>query len=118
MLEIPIIGKPLDKHIEPKIQVFNENYESTCWHGGNSSHVVATRPILTFAPCMSNSLSFGKLMKLYENLVEICPILIGHSNQMNFVPPTYCVWCQIQVLVENLCNYMKRWLKFILFGGH
>jgi hypothetical protein len=34
-----------------EIQVFNENYENACWHGGNSSHVVAARLILTFAPC-------------------------------------------------------------------
>jgi len=34
-----------------EIQVFNENYESARWHGDNSSHVVASKPILTFAPC-------------------------------------------------------------------
>jgi hypothetical protein len=23
-----------------------------------------------------------------------------------------------QFLVENLCNYMKKWLQYVLFGGH
>jgi hypothetical protein len=32
-----------------EIQVLN--YENACWHGGNSSYVVAIRSISTFAPC-------------------------------------------------------------------
>jgi len=100
-----------------KIQVFNENYESVCRHRGNSSHV---GPQTNFDGCtmlnsMSNSLSSKTLMKLNENLVEICPILWLPNG---FCSPNYWVWCQIQVLVENLCNYMKIWFKYILFGGH
>ncbi len=53
-------------------------------------------------------------MKLYDNLVEICYIWWPLDG---FCSPTCSVWCQIQ-LVENLCNYMKRWLKYVLFGGH
>ncbi len=34
-----------------EIQIFNDNYENVCWHGGYSSYLVATRQILTFAPC-------------------------------------------------------------------
>jgi hypothetical protein len=34
-----------------EIQVLNENYENACWHGGDSFHVVATKPISTFPPC-------------------------------------------------------------------
>jgi len=28
-----------------------KDYENTCWHGGNSSYLVATKWILTFATC-------------------------------------------------------------------
>jgi hypothetical protein len=28
-----------------------KNYESACWHGGNSSYLVATKQVSTFAPC-------------------------------------------------------------------
>jgi hypothetical protein len=53
MLEILVIWKPQDNHIEFewKFKFLMKNYESVCWHGGNSSYLVATRPISTFAPC-------------------------------------------------------------------
>ncbi len=52
MLQILVIWKPLDNHIEFewKFKFLMKNYESVCWHGGNPSYLVATRPILTFAP--------------------------------------------------------------------
>ncbi len=53
MLEILMIGKLVDIHVEFewKFKFLMKNYESACWHGGNSSYLVVTRPILTFAPC-------------------------------------------------------------------
>ncbi len=94
-----------------KFQVFNENYDSACWHGGNLSHVVATKLISTFAPCWiwCQIFFFGKLMKLHENLVEISFIWWSLDG---FCFPACWIWCQIQVLIENLCNYMKTWLKW------
>ncbi len=82
MIEILVIWKPLDNHIEfeCKFKFLMKNYENACWHGGNSSYLVATKPILTFAPCW--------------------------------------IWCQIYVLLKNLWNSMKTWLKYILFGAH
>jgi hypothetical protein len=64
---------------------------------------------------MSNSLSFWKFIKLHENLVEIHPIWWPPDG---FCSPTCWVWFQIQFFVKHLCNYMKRWLKYVLFGGH
>jgi hypothetical protein len=53
MLEIPIIWKPLNNHIEFewKCKFLMKNYESVCWHGGNPSYLVAIRQVSTFAPC-------------------------------------------------------------------
>jgi hypothetical protein len=53
MVEILVIQKPLDKDIEFEwtFKFLIKNYESTCWHGGNSSYLVATRHVSTFAPC-------------------------------------------------------------------
>jgi hypothetical protein len=53
MFEILIIWKPLDNHIEFewKFKFLMKNYESACWHGGNSSYLVAIEPISTFATC-------------------------------------------------------------------
>jgi hypothetical protein len=53
MLEILMIGKLVDIHVEFewKFKFLMKNYESACWHGGDSSYLVATKPISTFAPC-------------------------------------------------------------------
>jgi hypothetical protein len=53
MLEIPIIRKPLNNHIEFewKFNFFMKIYENACWHGGNSSYLVATKSISIFAQC-------------------------------------------------------------------
>jgi hypothetical protein len=119
MLEIPIIQKPIDNHIEFewKFKFLMKNYECACWHGGNSSYLVATRliDICTMLNLMSNSFSSWIFMKLHENLVEIHFIWWPLNG---FCFPTCWVWYQIEVLVQNLCNYMKRWLKYVLFGGH
>jgi hypothetical protein len=50
MVEIPIIRKPLDNHIEFewKLKFLMKIYESGCWHGGNSSYLVATKWVLAF----------------------------------------------------------------------
>jgi hypothetical protein len=48
-------------------------------------------------------------MKLHENLVEIHPIW--------WPPDGFCSQL-VEVLVQNLCNYIKRWLKYVLFGAH
>jgi hypothetical protein len=79
MVEILAIQKSLHNHIEFKwkFKILMKIYESACWHGGNSSYLVATIWVLFFS---------------------------------------MLTWCQIS-LVENLCNYMKRWLKYVLFGG-
>ncbi len=71
--------------------------------------------ICTMLNLMSNSLSSWKFMKLHENLVEIHPMWWPPNG---FCFPICWVWCQIQVLIEMFCNYMKRWLKYVLFGGH
>jgi hypothetical protein len=44
MLEILVIQKPQDNHIEFewKVKFLMKIYESACWHGGNSSYSVAT----------------------------------------------------------------------------
>jgi hypothetical protein len=53
MLEILIILKPLNNHFEFewKFKFLMKNYESACWHGGNSSYLVATKQVSTIAPC-------------------------------------------------------------------
>jgi hypothetical protein len=133
MLEIPVIRMPLNNHIEfewkfkfwMKIMKVHVGMLAIppmwykCWHGGNSSHVVQMYfndfDICTMLNLMSISLSSRKLMKLHENLVEIHFIWWPPNG---FCSLAYWVWCQIQVFVENLCKYMKIWLKYILFGGH
>jgi len=53
MLEIPVIQKPLDNHIEFEweFKFLIRNYENACWRGGNSSYLVAIKPISTLTPC-------------------------------------------------------------------
>jgi len=53
MLESLVIQKPLDNHIEFewKFKFLMKNYENACWHGGNSSYLVATRQVLAFTQC-------------------------------------------------------------------
>jgi len=59
-----------------KIQVFNENYESVLawWQFFPCGGPQTNFDVCTMLNSMSNSLFSKKLMKLYENLVEICPI--------------------------------------------
>jgi hypothetical protein len=61
---------------------------------------------------------FKFLMKNYEVCVGMVAIPSIWWPLDGFYSLTCWVWCQIQLLVENLCNYMERWLKYILFGGH
>jgi hypothetical protein len=44
MVEIPILQKPLNNHIEFewKFKFLRKIYENACWHGGNSSYLEAT----------------------------------------------------------------------------
>jgi hypothetical protein len=101
-----------------KIQVFNEKLWKCVlawWQFLLFSGHQTNFDICTMLNLMSNSLSSWKFMKLHENLVEIRPIWWPPNG---FCSLAYWVWCQIQVLVEILCNYMKRWLKYVLFGGH
>ncbi len=53
MLEIIVIWKLQKNHIEFewKFKFLMKNYESVCWHGGNSSYLVAAKPIPTSVPC-------------------------------------------------------------------
>jgi hypothetical protein len=53
MFEILVKWKPLDNHIEFKwkFKFLMKFYENVCWYGGNSSYLVAIKPISTFAPC-------------------------------------------------------------------
>jgi hypothetical protein len=66
MLEIWVIWKSLNNHIELewKFKFLMKNYESACWHGGNSSYLVATRLISTFVPCWI----WFQIHFLFENL--------------------------------------------------
>jgi hypothetical protein len=62
-----------------------KNYESACWHGGNSSCLVATKWISTLAPCWI----LCQIHFLFENLWSYMKtwlkyILCG-GNQMGFV---------------------------------
>jgi hypothetical protein len=78
MFEIPVIRKPLNNHIEFewKFKFLMKNYESACWHGGNSFYLVATRWVLfpSLLSLVSNLVSCSKFMQLHEKMVEIHPI--------------------------------------------
>jgi hypothetical protein len=78
MLEIPIIQKPLDNHIE-----FECNFKVLMKIIKVCVGMVVILPmwwpphqfdICTMLNLMSNSFSSRKLMKLHENMVEIRPI--------------------------------------------
>jgi len=157
MLEILVIQKPQDNHIEFewKVKFLMKIYESACWHGGNSSYSVATNRFwhlhhvefdvkFTFflkiyevtwklgwntshlvatiwvsfpnlLSLVSNLGSCWNFMQLHEKIVEI-HLIWWPPNGFN--SPTCWIWFQLQLFVENLCNYMKKWLKYVLFGGH
>ncbi len=78
MLEILIIQKPLENHIgfEWKFKFLMKMMKMRVGMvqflpcGGHQTNF----NICNMLNLMSISLSFGKVMKLHENLVEICPI--------------------------------------------
>jgi hypothetical protein len=95
---------------------FSNNYEVTWKLGWNKFYLVATKWVLflSLLNLVSNSTSYWKFMQLHEMMVERRLIWWPLDG---FCSPTCWVWCQIQLFVE-LYNYMKRWLKYVLFGGH
>jgi hypothetical protein len=88
MLEIPIIQKPLDNHIEFewKFKFLMKNYENVCWHGGNSSYLMATRLILTFAPCWIWCQIHFLLENLWTYMKTWLKYALFGGHQMVFVP--------------------------------
>jgi hypothetical protein len=67
MFEIPVIRKPLNNHIEFewKFKFLMKNYESACWHGGNSSYLVASRTIRHLHH-VEFDVKFTFFLKIYE----------------------------------------------------
>jgi hypothetical protein len=158
MVEIWGIWKPLDNHIELewKFKFLTKDYESTCWHGGNSSYLVATRWILTFAPCwiwcqihflLENLWSYMKTWLKYilfgghEMRFVYQPIEFGVKfkflfkiytstwkgglNKFYLVATRWVLFLSFLSLVSNLAFCWKsmqitwkKWLKYVLFGGH
>jgi len=118
-IQWPLGGLRHLHHVEfdVKFTFFLKIYEVTWKIGRNNSYLVATRWVLfpNMLSLMSNLASCSKFMKLHENMVEIHLIWWPLDG---FCSPTCWVWCQIQIFVENLLNYMKIWLKYVLFGGH
>jgi len=55
MFQILGIQRLLDNHIEFewKFKFLMKNYENVCWHGGNSSYLVATRWVNVFLNMLS-----------------------------------------------------------------
>jgi hypothetical protein len=158
MLEFPIIQKPLNNHIEFewKLKFLMKIYESVFWHGGNSSYLVATRWVSTFAPCWIWCQIHFLPKKLWSYMKTWLKYVLFGGHQMGFLPQhvefgvkfsfllkIYAItwkygwnmsysgitkWVLLPntlnlvsnslFFVENLCNYMKRWLKYVLFGSH
>jgi len=96
MFEIPIIRKPLENHIEFewKFKFLMKLWKCVLawWQFSPCGGCETNFDICIMLNLMSNSLSFGKLIKLYENLVEIRPIWWPPKG---FCSPTYWVWCLV-----------------------
>jgi len=115
---------PLDQfwhlhHVEFDVKfIFFWKINEIIWKlGWNTSYLVATIWVLfpNLLSSVSNSSSCWKFMQLHEKIVEIHPIWWPLDGFCSLV----CwVWCQIQLFVEIYANYMKRWLKYVLFGNH
>jgi hypothetical protein len=88
MFGIPVIWKPLDNHIEFewKFKFLMKYYESACWHGGNSSYLVATRPISIFAPCWIWCQIHFLLENLWSYMKNWLKYVLFSGHQMGFVP--------------------------------
>jgi hypothetical protein len=63
-----------------------KNYESACWHGGNSSYLVATRPISTFAPCWIWCQIHFLLENLWTYMKTWLKYVLFGDHHMSFVP--------------------------------
>ncbi len=141
MLEIPIIWKPVDNHIEFEwkfkflMKIMKVCVDNSC----NSSYLVAIRPISTFAPCWiwcqihlkiyevtwklgwntfylvaTKWVLFPNLLSLVSNLGSCWIFMQLHKNMVEIhliwwpldevCSPTYWIWFQIHVFVENLCK--------------
>ncbi len=120
MLEILIIWKPLDNHIEFewKFKFLMKFYESACWHGGNSSYLVAIKPILTFAACWNWCQIHVLLENLWSYMKTWLKYVIFGGHHMGFVSQPVEFGVKFWFLLKIYANYMKRWLKYVLFGGH
>jgi hypothetical protein len=108
MVEILVIQKPLNNHIkfEWKFKFLIKNYESACWHGGNSSYLVAIRWVLfpNMLSLVLNSTSCWKFMQLHEKMVEMCPIW-WPLDGFYFLARWF--WCQIQLLLNFFVTTWK-----------
>jgi hypothetical protein len=88
MLKIPIIWKPIDNHIkfEWKFKFLMKNHESACWHCGNSSYLMATKLISTFAPCWIWCQIHFFLEYLWSYMKIWLKYILFGGHQMGFVP--------------------------------
>jgi hypothetical protein len=61
-------------------------YENACWHSGNSSYLVATRRISTFAPCWIWCQIHFLLETLWNYMKTWLKYILCGGHQMGFVP--------------------------------
>ncbi len=114
VVAIPPIWWPLNQfqhlhHVEfdVKFTFFLKIYEVTWKLGWNTSYLVATKWVLflNLSSLMSNLGFRWIFMQLHKKMVEIHLIWQPLNG---FCSPTYCVWFQIQLFVENLCKLHEK----------